>query len=47
MKIETADVFIRKALSLGAEFNTFCWQGGEPTLLGIDFYRQVVALQQE
>lgn len=25
---------------------TFAWQGGEPTLLGVDFYRKVVALQQ-
>lgn len=25
----------------------FTWQGGEPTLLGIDFYRKVVALQQK
>jgi len=25
----------------------FCWQGGEPTLMGLDFYRQVVALQQK
>jgi uncharacterized protein len=25
---------------------TFTWQGGEPTLLGIDFYRQAVALQR-
>lgn len=24
----------------------FSWQGGEPTLLGLDFYRQVVALQK-
>ena len=24
----------------------FCWQGGEPTLMGLDFYRQVVAFQQ-
>lgn len=24
----------------------FTWQGGEPTLLGIDFYRRAVALQQ-
>lgn len=23
----------------------FAWQGGEPTLLGVDFYRQVVQLQ--
>ncbi len=25
---------------------TFSWQGGEPTLLGIDFYRQVIRLQE-
>ncbi len=24
---------------------TFSWQGGEPTILGLDFFRQVVALQ--
>lgn len=24
----------------------FAWQGGEPTLLGLDFYRRAVALQQ-
>jgi uncharacterized protein len=24
---------------------TFGWQGGEPTLLGVDFFRQAVALQ--
>lgn len=25
----------------------FAWQGGEPTLMGIDFFRRVVALQQK
>jgi uncharacterized protein len=25
---------------------TFAWQGGEPTLLGLDFFRRVVALQR-
>ena len=25
----------------------FSWQGGEPTLLGLDFFRRVVALQQQ
>jgi uncharacterized protein len=26
---------------------TFAWQGGEPTLLGLDFYRKVVEFQKE
>jgi uncharacterized protein len=26
---------------------SFTWQGGEPTLLGLDFFRNVVALQQK
>jgi uncharacterized protein len=25
----------------------FAWQGGEPTLLGVDFFRNIVALQQK
>src|SRR5580658_8043795 len=25
---------------------TFAWQGGEPTLMGVDFFRRVVQLQQ-
>ncbi len=26
---------------------TFAWQGGEPTLLGVDFFRKVVAFEQK
>ncbi len=26
---------------------TFAWQGGEPTLLGVDFYRKVVTIQRK
>ena len=26
---------------------TFAWQGGEPTLLGVDFFRRAVALQKQ
>src|SRR4051812_32320493 len=26
---------------------TFAWQGGEPTLMGVDFFRRVVELQKK
>ena len=26
---------------------TFCWHGGEPLLLGLDFYRRAVSLQEK
>ena len=26
---------------------TFCWHGGEPTLLGVDYYRQALLFQQK
>ena len=30
-----------------AQTITFAWQGGEPTLMGLDFFRQAVAYQQK
>jgi len=47
MSPETADVFIKKSLGAGAAHNSFCWQGGEPTLMGLDFFRQVVDIQKK
>jgi uncharacterized protein len=31
----------------GGDAVNFAWQGGEPTLMGLDFFRQVVASQRE
>jgi len=47
MSEETADILIQKAMGYGAAFNSFCWQGGEPTLLGPEFYETVVRRQKQ
>jgi uncharacterized protein len=46
MSAETADILIQKAMGYGAAMNSFCWQGGEPTLLGTSFYQAVVERQK-
>ena len=47
MSAETADALISKTLRLRCPQNTFCWQGGEPTLMGVDFFRDVIELQKK
>lgn len=38
---------VKSYLGLGFEHNSFAWQGGEPTLMGLDFYRRLVSLQKQ
>lgn len=47
MSDATLETFIRQYIEgvTGPEV-VFSWQGGEPTLLGLDFFRKAVALQQ-
>ena len=40
------DTLVRQGMALDRGQAAFGWQGGEPTLAGLDFFRQVVALQQ-
>jgi len=48
MTDETLAAFIRDYVASQPGPNvTFLWQGGEPTLLGLDFFERIVALQQE
>jgi uncharacterized protein len=48
MSDEVLETYVRDYLAAqpGSEV-TFAWQGGEPTLLGVDFFRRAVALQRE
>ena len=46
MTAQTAEALISKTLGLGCAENTFCWQGGEPTLMGVDFFREIIELQK-
>lgn len=47
MSSETAKALIKKALNSVTKQITFVFQGGEPTLVGLDFYREIISLQQE
>ncbi|NLN19739.1 MAG: anaerobic sulfatase maturase [Firmicutes bacterium] len=47
MSDETLEEFIRQYIEASPHpIIDFAWQGGEPTLLGIDFFRRVVELQK-
>ena len=48
MRPEILESYIRQYLeSQGAPEVTFAWQGGEPTLLGVDYFRKIVELQKK
>ncbi len=50
MSDETLEAYVRQYVEAqpeNAEQIDFAFQGGEPTLLGIDFFRRVVQLQQK
>jgi len=46
MSDEILERMIAKMLELRFPETVFAWQGGEPTLAGLDFFRRVVALEQ-
>jgi uncharacterized protein len=45
MSLETVEIIIKKVLQFASGYATFSFQGGEPTLCGIDFFKSVVKLQ--
>lgn len=50
MAPEVLETYVRQmieaSIAAGMGEVQFAWQGGEPTLLGIDYFRQIVALQK-
>jgi uncharacterized protein len=45
MTDDTLDLYIRQVIeSQDADFVTIAWQGGEPTLMGLDFFRHAMEL---
>lgn len=47
MPDEVLDTLIRKFLALRMPQSVLCWQGGEPTLAGLGFFRRVIELEQK
>ena len=47
MSLQTLEKMIYNALSESTELCVFGFQGGEPTLAGLDFYRECIRLEQK
>ena len=48
MSEETLDVYIRQLIETHRSSEvTVAWQGGEPTLMGVDFYRKAIQFQEK
>ncbi len=45
MSSEVLEETVRQVLSFGGRQVNFGWQGGEPTLMGLDFFKEAVRLQ--
>lgn len=45
MSLETLEIVVRRALAYAEGQANFIFQGGEPTLIGLDFYRRLIALE--
>lgn len=50
MSPETLETYVEQYIAaqpVGPEEITFAWQGGEPTLLGLDFFKRIVELEKK
>jgi uncharacterized protein len=47
MSDDVLDAMVREFLGYQMPQSIFCWQGGEPTLAGLDFFQRAVELQMQ
>jgi uncharacterized protein len=48
MTDEVMEAFVRQTIAAqGVPFVTLAWQGGEPTLMGLDFFRRALEVERE
>jgi len=47
MNIELLELIVRKTLEFADGYCTFAFQGGEPTLAGLDFYKNLVLFEKK
>ncbi|TFG48069.1 MAG: radical SAM protein [Candidatus Brocadiia bacterium] len=47
MSDEVLEKMVRDYLGCRFQMSSFAWQGGEPMLMGLDFYKKVIELQKK
>ncbi len=47
MSDEVLEIMIKQAMEQSGQDFSFAWQGGEPTLMGIDFFRKAIELEKQ
>ncbi len=47
MTLEVLEKLVKDFLALRFPVSNFAWQGGEPTLMGLDFYKKLVEYQKQ
>lgn len=47
MSIDTLEIIVRKTLEQVTHSATFAFQGGEPTLIGLDFFQKLIEIEKK
>jgi len=47
MNDQVLEIVIHRIMEASRDMAFFCWHGGEPLIVGLDFYQKVVALQNQ